>query len=154
MIESPDLIQRLSKLLEEGSSFWGLFDRALVSRSRMIELVEMLEESLPVEVSQAMEIVEHKDDILEEARQKAGEILDEAVRKAEKLVDADNITVEARHAAKEIKRDTDRYVRERLAALEDEMTRLLSEVRAGIRSVEDTGKSPTGRNPSDFTLDM
>lgn len=135
MIESPDLIQRLNRLVEEGSSFWALFDRALVSRSRILELIEMLSESLPVEMDQAREIVEFRDKILEEARQNAGENLDEAVKKAEKLVDADNITREARLAAKEIRVETDDYVSERLERLEVELTRLLVEVRAGIRSV-------------------
>jgi len=140
MIESPDLIQRLKKLVDEGSSFWELFDRALISRSRAIELIEMLSESLPVEVDQAKEIVEFRNKILEEAHQKAGEIVDGAVRKAEKLVGADKITIEARLAATEIKHDTDKYVGERLVQLEDELTRLLTEVRAGIRSVGERGK--------------
>ena len=140
MIESPDLIQKLKKLVDEGSSFWELFDRALISRSKVIELIEMLSESLPVEMEQAREIVGFRDKILEEARQKAGEIVDGAVRKAEKLVGADKITVEARIAAVEIKLDTDKYVRERLVQLEGELTQLLSEVRAGIRSVGESGK--------------
>ncbi|MCX6646572.1 MAG: hypothetical protein NTY09_09465 [bacterium] len=79
MIESPDLIQRLKKLVDEGSSFWDLFDRALISRSRAIELIHMLSESLPVEMEQAREIVGFRDKIIEEARQKAGEIVDGAV---------------------------------------------------------------------------
>ena len=54
--------------------------------------------------------------------------------RAEKLVDADAVTVEAKKRAKEIMEDSDKYVAERLLALEGELERLLDEVRAGIRA--------------------
>lgn len=134
MIESPDIVERLKKLIEGGSGFFSLFDRALVPRTRALELIEVLLESLPAEVEQAREIVGKRDEVIEDAKRQAGEIVDVAVARAEKLVDADEITVEARKRAKEVMEDSDKYVAERLLGLEEELVRLLDEVRAGIRA--------------------
>jgi vacuolar-type H+-ATPase subunit H len=153
MIESPDLIQRLRKLVDDGTAFWGLFDRTMIPRNRIVELIEMLDESLPVEIEQAREIVKSKEAILEEARRNGGEIIDQAVRKAEKLVDADRITIDARKVSEDIRLDAEVYVHERLTALEKELTRLLTEVRAGIRSVGEGGRKAGSADRRDFTLD-
>lgn len=134
MIESPDIVERLKKLIESGSGFFSLFDRALVPRTRAMELIEVLLESLPPEVEQAREIVAGRDEVIEAAKVQAGDIVDVAVERAEKLVDADAITVEAKKRAKEIMEDSDKYVAERLLAFEEELERLLDEVRAGIRA--------------------
>jgi vacuolar-type H+-ATPase subunit H len=143
MIESPDIVERLKKLIEDGSGFFSLFDRTLVPRTRAMELIEVLLESLPAEIEQAREIVGKRDEVIEDAKRQAGEIVDEAVGKAEKLVDADVISVEARKRSKEILEDSDRYVAERLLALEEELERLLDEVRAGIRATGG-GKGKSG----------
>lgn len=153
MIESPDIIERLRKLIEDGSNFWGYFDRSLVQRNRALEMIEMLAESLPEEVTQARDLVIRDEELLEEARRKAGEIVDDAVMRAEGLVDADNITIEAGKMSEIIREDTDQYVHERLSRLEEELARLLAEVRGGIRAVDSGRKQPSDRDGSDFTLD-
>jgi vacuolar-type H+-ATPase subunit H len=153
MIESPDIIERLRKLIEDGSNFWGYFDRSLVQRNRALEMIEMLTESLPVEVNQARDLVGRNEELIEEARRKAGEIVDEAVMRAEGLVDADNITIEAGRLSEKIREDTDQYINERLSRLEEELTRLLAEVRGGIRAVDSGRKQAPDRDDSDFTLD-
>ncbi len=135
MIESPDIIQRLKKLIENGGSFPAMFDKSLVPRSRALELVEVLMESLPVEIEQANTIVGTKEDILEDARRQAGNIVDDAVRKAEQLVDADEITRQALDQAEEIRVDTDKYVLEKLKWLEGELSELVGEVRGGMKAV-------------------
>ncbi len=135
MIESPDIIERLKTQIENGGSFMALFDRSVIQRSRALELVEMLLESLPEEMDQARGIIEQRDEFLEDAKRQAGEIFDEAVRKAERLVDADTVTDEARKHAENIRMDSDRYVVERLERLEHELVKLLDEVRAGIQSM-------------------
>ncbi len=154
MIESPDIIERLKILIEAGGGFMALFDKALVSRSRALELIEVLEESLPEEMDMAKDVLERQEEILEQARQQAGEIVDEAVRKAEKLVDADVITAEAREVAESIRADSDTYVGDRLVQLEVELSRILSEVRAGIRSMGvNPDKTGAEGNPVDLSLD-
>jgi len=147
MIESPDIIERLRALVESGGAFMALFDRSMVQRSRALELIEVLLESLPEELEQARSILERQDQILEEARQQAGEIVDDAVKRAERLVDADSITRRARERSDEIMDDSDRYVAERLESLEHELNTLLSEVRAGIESMQSRTQSGRGSDP-------
>ena len=148
MIESPDIISRLRKLVEDGGGFFSLFDRALVSRSRMLELFDMLQESLPSELDLAAEVLSDKEKVLEKAVEEAGQVIDEAVARAEKLVDIDAITLEARKKADEIAQETDQYVMEHLTKFESELVKILNEVRAGIKSVgtlaRNDGISPSG----------
>ena len=135
MIESPDIIERLKAVIESGGSFTALFDRALIPRSRALELIEVLEESLPEEVAQARALIERQDLIIEEAERKAGGIVDDAVIRAEKLVDTDAVTRDAMERAAEVRADADRYVLGKLENLENELVELLTEVRSGIRSL-------------------
>lgn len=135
MIESPDIIERLKAVIESGGSFMALFDRALVPRARALELIEVLSESLPEEVEQARSLIERQDRIIEEAERKAGGIIDDAVIRAEKLVDTDVITREAKGRAVEVKEDADNYVLGKLENLENELIELLTEVRSGIRTL-------------------
>ncbi|HEX9746316.1 MAG TPA: hypothetical protein VGB30_12895 [bacterium] len=133
MIESPDILERLRSLVIKGGQFTGMFDRSVISQSRALELIDMLIESLPVEIEQARDITADREKIFEAARTEAGEIIDNAVRKAEKLVDADAITEGARNRAEEILDQADDYVSDRLSGLEEELMELLKEVRAGIK---------------------
>lgn len=135
MIEAPDILRRLRALVERGSPVVSLFDRSLVSRSRALELIDMLFESFPEELELARDVLERREQVLEDARQQAGEIVDDAVRRAERLVDADSITLEAQKRADEIRSEADEYVAQRLEALEGEIVRILEEVRAGIKAV-------------------
>jgi len=152
MIESPDVLARLRDLLERGGAILGTFDRSIVSRSRALELIDILIESLPDEIDQAREIMKDAEEILEKARRQAGEIVDDAVRKAERLVDADVISVDAGKRAEELMGDADDYVARRLQDLEEELARLLSEVRAGIKAVGGPRKA-RGTDADDFNLD-
>ena len=135
MIESPDIIERLKEEIEGGGSFLALFDRAMIKRSRALELVEALIESLPEELDQANSIIERQDRIIEEAERKAGTIIDDAVVRAEKLVDSDTITRDAKARAVEIRADADSYVLARLETLEEELVGMLHEVRSGVRAL-------------------
>ncbi len=135
MIESPDILERLRDLVDEGGKLLGFIDRSVVSRSRAVELLEMLTESLPVEMEQARDLIERREEVLEDARRQAGDIVDEAVRQAERLVDADQITGLARQRASEVGSEADVYVKSKLVSLEMELESLLDEVRKGINSV-------------------
>jgi len=135
MIEAPDILERLRNLIARGGRLLGIMDRSIVSQSRALELIDMLVESLPLEMTQAREIQEKREEILEDAKNQAGDIIDDAVRKAEKLVDADAITIGAKKRAEEMKMETEAYIRERLAGLEAEIENLLEEVRNGLDSL-------------------
>jgi len=155
MIESPDIIERLRNIIENGGSFMALFDRSIIQRSRALELVEVLSESLPEELEMARNLVARQEEAIEDARRQAGEIIDDAVRRAEKLVDADVITTEAKVRAEEIQRDSDEYVARQLLKMEEELTRTLSEVRAGIRAMGvRTENKPSFRVEKHSPLDM
>lgn len=149
MIESPDVLFRLRDMVDKGSMLVGVFDRSLIKRSIALELIDLLIESLPDEIEEARAIVANEKEILEKAQEQAGEIIDEAVRRAEKLVDGDAITAQARIRSGELKIETDRYITERLTSLEKELLRLLKEVQGGLKELGGQ-KVP---EDSDFNLD-
>jgi hypothetical protein len=62
--------------------------------------------------------------------------------------------VEARRVADQVQEDSDQYVTDRLVRLEEELNRILKEVRAGIRSMGKGGgkTAPDGLSGRD-TLD-
>jgi hypothetical protein len=152
MLDAPDNLARLRDLVERGSGFMGIFGRSAVPKMRALELIDALIESLPEEMDQAREMVLEREELLEKARRQAGAIIDEAVRKAERLVDADAITVEARKKSQEMEVETDKYISTRLQDLELELLRLLKEVRAGIRAVG-SPVNPGHADDKDFSLD-
>ena len=140
MLDSPDNLARLRELVERGSGFMGIFGRSVVLKARALELIDAIIESLPEEMDLAREMVLAKEELLEKARRQAGGIIDEAVRKAERLVDADAISAEAGKKARELETETDQYVSNRLQDLEQEVLRLLKEIRAGIRATGRPGQ--------------
>ncbi len=144
MIESPDILARLRDLISRGGGILGVFDRSVVSRSRALELIDLLMESLPEEMEQARELIERREEIIEEARQHAGDIVDDAVRQAEHLVDADEVTRGAKQRAVVLRGEADAYVRDRLARLEIELERLLEEVRAGMETMGAESRNQKG----------
>jgi len=152
MIETPDILEQLRDMVERGGSLLGAFDRSIVRSSHALELLDALIAALPSEMEQAREIVGDREEIIDKAKHQAGEIVDAAVRKAERLVDADAISVDARRQAKELMTQTDEYVAAKLQRLEEELKKLIGEVRAGIKVVG-SGKPGQGNPDGGFNLD-
>ena len=129
----------------------------LVDEEKVMELVEQLRLSIPQDVRSAKEIIERKDNILNQAqidarhtrseaeeefkarldqheimvlaRRQSEEMLSEAERKASRLIELAEI--EARTSRTEC----DAYVVETLRSLEGELTSVLASVRKGLDTV-------------------
>jgi hypothetical protein len=143
MIDTPQILEQLKEMVEKGGAVLSVIDRSMVKSSEAIDLIETLIAALPAEMEQAREIVQDREAIIENARHQAGEIVDAAVRKAERLVDADEITAEARRVAGGLMDETDDYVKDKLTKLEEELQKLIGEVRAGIKVVSCGGGKST-----------
>ena len=101
------LVDRLEELFNEARSL--PFTRSvIVDEDRMLELIDQLRITIPEEVKKAQQLLAEKERILAQARDEAQQTRD----------------------------DTDDYVVDSLANFENQLERLLTQVRNGIRTVQ------------------
>lgn len=138
------LVDRLEQTLGESRSFGGYL---FVNEDRIFNLIDQMRVAIPEEVKRANRIEAEKDRILAQAKEEAERIRGLAKAEAMELVKrdavvvsaqqrADNIIERARREADVLRRDADAYVVDSLAKLEEDLLRLLSVVRNGMRKVQ------------------
>ena len=106
-------------------------------------------------VAARLAVSAERDHVLEQAQQEADRIVALAHEQAGSLADdhevmktayakADEIVVQAHGAAEGVKAEADTYVMEALGTLEEQLLRLLTTVRNGIRQVQESGVLQVG----------
>lgn len=141
------LIDRLEELFNESRTL--PFTRsAVVDEDKMLDIIDQMRVTIPNEVKQAQQVLSQKDRIMAQAQEEANRITALAREKAEQLVAheaivksattrADLILTQARAEAQSTRRDADDYVIEGLQHLDAEMTKLQSQIRNGVRKLEE-----------------
>lgn len=136
------LVDRLEELFNESRPI-PLTHNVIVDEDRILEIIDQMRISIPEEVKKAQQILSQRDRVLAQAQEEANRTLQLAKKKAESVVAEDSIAKaaesraeqiieQARADAEAVRRDADEYVIDSLAALEDELTRLLTQARNGI----------------------
>ncbi len=158
------LIDRLEDLIDEGRHMpFSKF--TLIDEERALEIIDQMRISIPEEIEKASRVLTQRDRILAQANEEAARIIQQARDRGEQLIDreamvqaaqsrAANIIEQARQEAEGITGDADKYVLENLAALEQRLTKLLSEVRAGIAHVEESGAAAGSQPMTQFMPPM
>jgi len=135
----------------------------LVDAEKVVELVEQLRLAIPQDVRSAQEVIEKKDNILNQAQIDARRTRSEAEEEFKARLDQNDLNVAARRQSEEtiseaeIKADrmieqaevesrttrseADAYVAQSLRNLEGELTSVLSSVRKGLDSLGATVRS-------------
>jgi cell division septum initiation protein DivIVA len=138
------LVDRLEQTLGESRSFGGYL---FVNEDRIFNLIDQMRVAIPEEVKRANRIEAEKDRILAQAKEEAERIRGLAKAEAMELVKrdavvasaqqrADNIIERARREADVLRNDADVYVVDSLGKMEEDLLRLLSVVRNGMRKVQ------------------
>lgn len=136
------LVDRLEELFNESRPI-PLTHNVIVDEDRILEIIDQMRISIPEEVKKAQQVLAQRDRVLAQAQEEANRTIKMAQKKAEEIVAkesiaqaaesrADQIIEQARADAEAVRRDADEYVIEALGALEDELTRLLTQARNGI----------------------
>lgn len=136
------LVDRLEELFNESRPI-PLTHNVIVDEDRILEIIDQMRISIPEEVKKSQQILSQRDRVLAQAQEEANRTLQLAKKKAESVVAEDSIAKaaetraeqiieQARADAEAVRRDADEYVIEALGALEDELTRLLTQARNGI----------------------
>ena len=138
------VLDKLEAYVHEGT--WLPAGYRVLSEERLIELVEKIRASLPVEVGRAQIIAKDQDRVLRAAQEKAQAIVDEAATKHEELVDQNEIVQRARTtaevvlreaeaAARKIRDGADHYAAQVLSDMEGRLSTALGSVRKGRESL-------------------
>ena len=141
------LVDRLEELFNESRPIWFTHS-VVVNEERMLDIIDQMRVSIPEEIKKAQQVLAQRDRLLAQAQEEVNRTLALAREKSETMIERDSIVEEARGRAKEIikqirldnertRQDADAYVVHTLSLLEEELERMLTQVRNGIRTVED-----------------
>lgn len=141
------LIDRLEELFNESRTL-PFTRNAVVDEDKMLDIIDQMRVTIPSEVKQAQEVLAKRDRIMAQAQEEANRIVTLAREKAEQMVEheiivknatarADQILTQARTEAQATRRDADEYVINGLQHMDTELTRLQTQIRNGIRKLEE-----------------
>ncbi|MGA9533964.1 MAG: hypothetical protein WBR18_14685 [Anaerolineales bacterium] len=136
------LVDRLEELFNDSRPI-PLTHNVIVDEDRILEIIDQMRISIPEEVKKSQQVLAQRDRVLAQAQEEANRTLQMSKKKADQFVSEDaiaksaesraqQIIEQARVEAEAVRRDADDYVIDALSALEDELTRLLTQARNGI----------------------
>jgi len=141
------LIDRLEELFNESKSI-PLTRNVMVDEDRMLDIIDQMRIAIPEEVKKAQQLLGQRDRVLAQAQEEANRTLEIARQKADQLASkeivmqeaqrrADQILVQARADAENVRSEADDYVMNSLTQLQDELERITNQVINGLRVVKD-----------------
>jgi F0F1-type ATP synthase membrane subunit b/b' len=141
------LVDRLEELFNESRAL-PFTRNVVVDEDKMLDIIDQMRVSIPEEVKKAQQMLAQKDRVMAQAQEEATRIVTLAKEKAEQIVEREAIVKSAQTRATQIvnqareesnvtRHDADDYVVDSLQGLEEEITRLLTQVRNGIRKIEE-----------------
>jgi hypothetical protein len=140
------LIDRLEELFNDAKAV-PFTHNVVVDEDRMLEIIDQMRVVIPDEVKKAQQVLAQKDRVMAQAQEEAERTLALAREKAEQVAAKDNIVVEAQKRGDQIlnqaradadatRRDADDYVVDTLVQLQDNLERVLNQVRNGVLTLQ------------------
>ena len=141
------LVDRIEELFNNSRAV-PFTRNVVVDEDKMLDIIDQMRVTVPEEVKKAQQVVQQKERILAQAQEEANRIVALAKEKAEQIVEREaivksaqtrgaQIVAQAREDATNTRHDADDYVIESLQNMEEEVTKLLTQVRNGIRKIEE-----------------
>ncbi len=141
------LIDRLEELFNEARAV-PFTHNVVVDEDRMLEIIDQMRIVIPDEVKKAQQVLSQRDRFLAQAQEEADRTLVLAREKAEQIAGRDNIVIEAQRRAEQIlaqaradaeatRRDADDYVVDTLMQLQENLEKMLNQVRNGVSIVQE-----------------
>ncbi len=141
------LVDRLEELFNESSSL-PLTKKVVVDEDKMLDLIDQMRLAIPDEIKKAQSINNQKERIIAQSHEEANRTISLAKEQSEKLVSKDAIVQEAKIIAEDIikrasneteliKKEADQYAIDSLDHLEIELSKILTQVRNGMMSLQD-----------------
>ncbi|NLN70375.1 MAG: ATP synthase F0 subunit B [Chloroflexi bacterium] len=141
------LVDRLEELFNESRPIW-LTHSVIVDEDRMLDLIDQMRVAIPEEIKKAQQIIAQRDRILAQAKEEANRTIALAREKADKTLEdneiiqaakmrADEIINQSQQDAESSQREADKYIFETLTGLELHLDRMITQVRNGIKTLQD-----------------
>jgi F0F1-type ATP synthase membrane subunit b/b' len=139
------LVDRLEELFNESRPL-PMMRKVVVDEEKMLSIIDQMRVSIPDEIKRAQQLISQRDRLLAQAQEEANRTLQLAREKADQLVEKDAIIQSAQARAGQIieqarreiditRKEADQYVVDSLQDLENELDRLLNQVRNGIQTL-------------------
>jgi hypothetical protein len=158
------LVDRLEDLIDEGRHM-PFSKYTMIDEERALELIDQMRISIPEEIEKSSRILATRDRILAQANEEAARVVQLARKKGEEMLDqevsvqaahnrAANIIEQARLEAENIIADADKYVLDELARLEQHLIKTLTVVRNGMveltnnRAAAQAARSEAAQQPA------
>jgi vacuolar-type H+-ATPase subunit H len=139
-LEILELIDHLEELIVQSRRL-PVGGNLVVDRKRMLDLIDQLRLSVPDDIRRAAALNESRDQIVEEARQNALEIRGEAQRERERLIEQNSILQEARERAQQLIMESEERARQTIAEADATAAAHLSEAAdAASRQLDDADR--------------
>jgi cell division septum initiation protein DivIVA len=140
------LIDRLEELFNESRPI-PFTHNVIVDEEKMLDLIDQMRVAIPEEVKKAQQILAQRDRVLAQAQEEASRTISLAREKGDQLIERDSLVQSAQARAEQLaaqiradaeitRREADNYVIETLTNLEMELERYISQVRNGIRTLQ------------------
>lgn len=148
-----DIIDEIQDLLDACKKSAFSAGKISVDKEQLTELLQDIRLNIPSEIAQAKRISEKCEKIVQEAHNKANQIIKQAEDQAEKLImdheitrqakaEAEAIVEDAREDAREIRRNAVSYADDLLSDVEEAVTQTLRKVedesRNALNTIEET----------------
>jgi F0F1-type ATP synthase membrane subunit b/b' len=157
------LVDRLEELFNESRPF-PFTHSVIVNEDRILDIIDQMRVSIPEEIKKAQQLLAQRDRILAQAQEEATRTLALAREKSEQMLERDSIVDAARARADQIvdeirmenektRLEADEYVLHTLTGLEEELDRILTQVRNGVRTLQSEKQNTlTNKNRSRETV--
>lgn len=134
-------LAELRQLVEQARSM-PMSASAVVNRGELLELIDQLSSALETAFTESQRVVSEREDVVEEGRRAAEQIVADARNEREKIIsdtdvyrvakrEADQIVEQARAEADALRKETDDYVDAKLANFEITLERTTEAVKRG-----------------------
>jgi cell division septum initiation protein DivIVA len=141
------LIDRLEELFNDAKAL-PFTHNVVVDEDRMLELIDQMRIAIPEEVKKAQQVMAQRDRVMAQAQEEANRTVQLAREKADQMVQKEMIAQEAQRRAEQIvsqaraeaeatRADADNYVVDTLMQLQEQITKINSQVSNGIRMVQE-----------------
>ena len=135
-----DIITALYDLIQDARTMPLAADKCIIERDKALDLLDEIIAQLPGELKQARTIVESRNELVNQARREADNVIREAQEKANQLVTKEAIYEEAKKRSEELVSQTqnrinqlrkaaNEYMDESLRQTEETISNALNEVR-------------------------
>ncbi|MCS7294822.1 MAG: hypothetical protein RMK15_05770 [Chloroflexota bacterium] len=113
-MEIFDLIDALEELVVQARRL-PVGGNLVVDRKRMLDIIDQLRLAIPADLRQAAQIIEGRDQIIQDARETARRIIDEAYRERERILAESDIMREAEARSQQMLLDAEQRARQTIA---------------------------------------